>query len=139
MRKKTNELMNEIAACENISQYFNSNSEEFLEIPLHVYLKELLAKTHLSTSQVVNLSCKGEYIYQVFRGIKNPGRDVILSIALAMQLSLEETDHLLRISHKPTLDARDRRDSIIIFALSRELSVPDTNDILYEFKMLCLY
>lgn len=138
MKKKTNELMNEIAACENISQYFNSNSEEFLEIPLHVYLKELLAKTHLRTSQVANLSCKGEYIYQVFRGIKNPGRDVILSIALAMQLSLEETKRLLRISHKPTLDVRDRRDSIIIFALSRKLSVPDTNDILYEFKMLCL-
>lgn len=138
MKKKTNELMNEIAACKNISQYFNSNSEEFLEIPLHVYLKELLAKTHLSTSQVANLSCKGEYIYQVFRGIKNPGRDVILSIALAMQLSLKETERLLRISHKPTLDVRDRRDSIIIFALSRKLSVPDTNDILYELKMLCL-
>lgn len=138
MQKKTNELINEIVACENISQYFNSNSKEFLEIPLHVYLKKLLAKTHLSISQVADLSCKGEYIYQIFRGIKNPGRDVLLSIALAMQLSLDETEHLLRVARMPILDARNRRDSIIIYAITRKLSVPDTNDILYEFNMPCL-
>lgn len=138
MKKSTNELMNEIVACKNISQYFDANSDEFLEMPLHLYLKELLGKTHLSISQVAMRSYKGEYIYQVFRGVKNPGRDVILSIALALELNPDETRCLLRIAHMPMLDARNRRDSIIIFALSRKLSVPDTNDILYEYKMPCL-
>lgn len=138
MRKKTEDLMNEIVESKDISQYIDSNTEEFLDMPLHVYLKELLENTHLKVSQVVDLSCKGEYIYQVFRGIKNPSRDIILSIALAMKLDFDKTAHLLRIARMPLLDARNRRDSIVIFALNRKLAVPDTNDILYEFGEECL-
>lgn len=138
MKKKTEDLINEIVENENISQYLDTNAEEFLDIPLHVHLKKLLGETGLSVSQVVDASCKGEYLYQVFRGIKNPSRDIVLSIALAMKLKLDETAYLLRIARMPLLDARNRRDSVIIFALSRSLSVPDTNDILYEFNEPCL-
>lgn len=138
MKKKTEDLINEIIAGENISLYLSTNQEEFLDITLHEYLKKLLSRTHLKVSQVVERACKGEYVYQVFRGIKNPGRDVIICIALAMGLNLEETGQLLRIAHLSHLDARNRRDSIIIFAINRKLTVPDTNDILYEFNEPCL-
>lgn len=138
MKKKTEDLVCEIVESKNIFSYLDSNKEEFLEMPLHVYLKQLLANAQLKVSQVVEYSYKGEYIYQVFRGIKNPSRDVVLSIALAMNLSLDETGRLLRIARMPLLDARNRRDSIIIFALNRKLTVPDTNDILYEFNEPCL-
>ncbi|MCI9067382.1 MAG: hypothetical protein HFI65_01650 [Lachnospiraceae bacterium] len=63
---------------------------------------------------------------------------MILSIALAMELTLPETDRLLRIARMPLLDARNRRDPIPMFALSRRLTVPDTNDIPYEFDEACL-
>lgn len=133
MQKKTDDLMNEILFTNNISQYITSNQEEFLDTPLHIYLKQLLAVSGLSVSQVVNRANKGEYIYQVFRGIKNPSRDVLISIALAVSLSVEETSQLLRNARMPVLDPRNRRDSILIFALNRRLTVPDTNDVLYEF------
>lgn len=133
MRKKTDDLMNEILFTNNISQYITSNQEEFLDTPLHIYLKQLLADSGLSISQVVNRANKGEYIYQVFRGIKNPSRDVLISIALAVSLSVEETSQLLRNARMPVLDPRNRRDSILIFALNHRLTVPDTNDVLYEF------
>lgn len=133
MRKKTDDLLNEILFKNNISQYITSNQEEFLDTPLHIYLKQLLADSGLSVSQVVNRANKGEYIYQVFRGIKNPSRDVLISIALAVSLSVEETSQLLRNARMPVLDPRNRRDSILIFALNHRLTVPDTNDVLYEF------
>ncbi len=138
MKKRTEDLVNEIVEGKNISQYIHSNQDEFLDIALHVYLKRLLADSGLSVSQVASRSYKGEYIYQVFRGIKNPSRDVVVSIALAMKLNLKETDKLLRIAHMPRLDARNRRDSIIIYALDQGLEVPDTNDVLYEFEEPCL-
>lgn len=133
MRKKTDDLMNEILFTNNISQYITSNQEEFLDTPLHIYLKQLLADSGLSVSQVVNRANKGEYIYQVFRGIKNSSRDVLISIALAVSLSVEETSQLLRNARMPVLDPRNRRDSILIFALNHRLTVSDTNDVLYEF------
>jgi len=74
----------------------------------------------------------------VFRGIKNPSRDVVISIALAMKLNFEGTEKLLRVDRMPRLDARNRRDSIIIYALDQGLEVPDTNDVLYDFEELCL-
>ena len=89
-------------------------------------------------SQVADRSNKGEYIYQVFRGIKNPGRNVVLCIALAMKLNLEETQYLLRIGRMVCLDARNRRDSIVIFGIVRGISVAEVNDILYEFGEDCL-
>ena len=138
MKKKTEDLINEIVTGMNISQYLDTNQEEFLDIPLHEHLKTLLSHTQLTVSQVVERSYRGEYVYQVFRGIKNPGRDVIICIALAMELNLEETGQLLRIARMPLLDARNRRDSIIIFAINRRLTVPDANDILYELQESCL-
>lgn len=138
MKKKTEDLINEIISSKNISLYLDTNQQEFIDIPLHDHLHNLLSKAQLKVSQVVERSCKGEYVYQVFRGIKNPGRDMTICIAIAMGLNLEETGQLLRIARVPLLDARNRRDSIIIFAINHKLTVPDTNDILYEFNEPCL-
>ena len=88
MKKGTEELVNEIVEGKSVAEYLASNGGEFLDIPLSVHLKELLQKKRMRVSQVADKSNKGEYIYQVFRGIKNPGRDVVLCIALAMKLDL---------------------------------------------------
>ena len=138
MKKKTEDLMNEIVESKDISQYLNANPNEFINTPLHAYLRELLQHTQLKVSQVADASYKGEYIYKVFRGIKNPSRNVLLSIALAMRLGLDKTRTLLRIAQVASLDARNRRDSIIIFALNRGMAVPDANDILYQYHEECL-
>ncbi len=138
MKKNTEDLIHEIAECTDITHYLTENAEEFLDTPLHFYLKQLLVETGYKVSQITELSCKGEYIYQVFRGIKNPSRDVILSIALAMQLTCPKANQLLRVARMSSLDARNRRDSVVLFALNRKLSVPDTNDILYELGETCL-
>lgn len=138
MKKKTEDLIHELASGQDIAGYIRSNSEEFIDTPLHLHLKKLLSEAGLKASQVADRSQKGEYIYQVFRGTKHPGRDVLLSIALAMELGPDETARILRIARMPLLDARNRRDSILIFALQRKLTVPDANDLLYEFGEPCL-
>lgn len=71
MKKNTQDLVNEIATTKNISQYMDSNQEEFIDIPLHVQLKKLLADTGVSVSRIVEKSCRGDYVYQVFRESKH--------------------------------------------------------------------
>ncbi len=140
MKKKTDDLVNEIVGSSDLSQYMDMNAEEFIDMPLDVYLRQLLEERDMKVSQVADASYRGDYIYKVFQGKRvNPGRDVILCIALAMQLNLEETKQLLRIARVQLLDARNRRDSIVIFALKKKLSVPEANEILYEFGQPCLY
>lgn len=138
MKKTTEDLIHEITACTGIENYLDANKDEFLDATLPEYLQALLAQTQLKVSQVAARSQKGDYVYQIFRGVKNPGRDMLLCIALAMGIDLDEVKQLLRIAHLPYLDARNRRDSILIFAINRKLAVPETNDILYELNEDCL-
>lgn len=138
MKKTTEDLIHEITNSTDITNYLDTNKDEFLDVTLSDYLQALLAQTQLKVSQVAARSHKGEYVYQIFRGIKNPGRDMLLCIALAMGLGPDEVKQLLRIAHLPYLDARNRRDSILIFAIGRKLTVPETNDILYDLDEDCL-
>lgn len=72
------------------------------------------------------------YIYDIFSGRKIPSADKLVCIALAMQLSLEETQILLRLANRSGLYVRHPRDSVLIFAIQRNLSVDETNALLYE-------
>lgn len=45
MKKKTDDLVNEIISSKTMNHYLNTNQEEFLEMPLQVYLKQLLEKS----------------------------------------------------------------------------------------------
>lgn len=138
MNKRTDELLHELEESKDVSRYLQDNHEEFLDMTLPELLQQLLEQQGLKTAQAVTLSCKGDYIYQVFRGIKNPSRDVLLCMALALSLSPEEADHLLRVARVLRLDPRNRRDSVLLFALRRKLTVPEANDLLYELHEPCL-
>ena len=72
------------------------------------------------------------YTYQVFGGIRNPGRNAILCIALVMGTSLHETRKLLRLAHKGDLYPRIRRDAAIIFAIEHKYDLMRLEGLLQE-------
>lgn len=74
------------------------------------------------------------YAYQILNGNRNPSRDKVLSLCLALHLNLTATQRALTLSSNSQLYSRNRRDSILIFALSKNMSVFDTNELLYEMK-----
>lgn len=41
--------------------------------------------------------CVGNYLYQVFNGVKSAGRDKLIRIAFGFPLMLDETHYLLRL------------------------------------------
>ena len=59
-------------------------------------LQELLEQTGLSAPEwIAAADISKSYAYQVLRGERTPGRDILLRTALALRLSLEETQRLL--------------------------------------------
>ena len=72
------------------------------------------------------------YVYQIFSGEKMPSRDKLIAIAFGLRLSDEETQALLKLSKNRELYARDERDAIILFALQRNKSVLEANELLFE-------
>ena len=128
----TKELLNRLKQAPDIRAFFDEYQNEFLSLRPLDYLTELLRQKDMSLAQVVNQSGQGEYVYKVFRGERRPSRDVVLAIAFGMQLCVEETQLLLRISKLAVLDPRDKRDSVILYSLKERHTVAQANDLLYE-------
>lgn len=132
--KNTDELFVELREDNDIKNYLQRNRDEFV-LPLGEYLESLLAQKHLSKQAVIEKSgVQREYAYHIFSGIKkNPSRPKILALAIAMGLSLEEIQYLLRYARQSPLYPRNPWDSIIISAVEQKLDVLQTNDMLSRF------
>lgn len=131
--KTTDELTNQLKKADRIESYIDANRDEFLTDSIADLLNKLLIKKDLKKSDVVKDSnLHRTYVYEIFNGDKTPSRDKILAIAFAMRLTLDETQVLLKRSGNRELYSRDRRDSIIMFALDKKKSLIDCNILLSD-------
>lgn len=97
------------------------------------YLQHKLHENKLSESDLIRASqIQRNYGYQILSGAKKPGRDKLLALCLAAGMDLPETQRALTLANLGQLYARHQRDSVLIFALNRHLSVLETNELLFE-------
>lgn len=99
------------------------------------YLNQYIAAHSLVTSDVIRRSrLDRSYANQILNGTrKNPGRDKLIPICLAMGMDLEETNRALKISKAGTLYSKDKRDAVIIMCINRKIfDVLRVNELLYE-------
>ena len=134
MNIDTKELLNRLIHEKDINSFFLNNEEEFIEVDFKSFINELLAQKELKLSDVVKASGQGEYVYKVFNGVRKPSRNIIIGIALGMKLTLNETQFMLRLAKQASLDPRDKRDSILIFAIKSALDIKKTNSLLSEMS-----
>ena len=121
--KTTDELINEIQNSRDIESYIEKNSEKFDSALLYEKITEIMEQKRLKKSKVVARSGLNRgYTYQIFSGKRFPSRDKLLAICFGLQLSLDETDRLLRLAGYLPLYARNKRDAIIIFAVVNKKS-----------------
>lgn len=133
--------MSETLTEEELDRLLHAPSiDEFLEerdAPqrnLADYLQELLEAKRLERAQVVRMANLNEtFGYQIFKGTRHPSRDKVLQIAFAMALNLREANRALRAAGANELNAKCRRDAIIIFCLDRGCSLQKVNEELYRF------
>ena len=131
--KTTEELKHEIKAATDIEDYLKSNRENLLQGNLAQHLNRLLSQKGLSKADVVRGSLLSRaYVYQIFSGEKTPSRDKLIATAFGLGLSDEETQTLLKLSKNRELYARDQRDAVILFALQRNQSIFEANNMLFE-------
>ena len=138
MIKQTDELLKELENTSDINQYLSTNRDELIEQNVAKYLNELLEKKeNLTKSKIIKSTSLSEsYIYDIFRGEKsNPSRNKLLQIAFAMSLDLETTQKLLKIAKVGILYPRIKRDSIIIFALNKNLDFFECENLLEQAEV----
>ena len=108
--------------------------KEIRDVSFVDYINEILLEKDLEKSDIIrDAQIPRTYAYQIFQGSKQAGRDKILQLAIAMKLNLEETNRLLTVAHHNHLYAKQQRDAILIFGLSKQYSLIQINELLDEF------
>ena len=92
---------------------------------LSLYMEERdLNATQLSEAALLSRS----FTYQLCSGERRPSRDIILRLALVLELSVEQTQALLRTAQRGALYPRVMRDAVIIFALRSRMGILATDE-----------
>lgn len=134
MQKSTTELLNELKNFDSFKEYEKINKNSMINKTLSQYLCDLLEEKHLKKSDVIR---KGElnesYAYQMFSGVKStPSKDKLICLSIGMDLSVDETNSLLKLAELSPLYPRIKRDSIIIINMNNKKSVVEINEELYN-------
>lgn len=135
----TNNLDEILKTKKSIYEFIDENSNELVALNFTELLEMLLHKKNKLKSYIThNTLIPERYVYEIFSGAKVPGRDRIIQIALALQLTENETNHLLNAGNAGRLYVKNKRDSIIIFCLNNNKSVMECNDYLDDYSLSIL-
>lgn len=134
MKKNTQELLEILKSTSKIETYLSEFPEVIPQESLHIALEKLLSEKNISRSQCIEDSgLDRTSAYQIFDGrCRAPSRDRLLALCLAMRLTLNEVHTLFCSTGFPDLYAKNQRDSVLIFAFQKHLSVLETNELLFD-------
>ena len=134
MLKKTQDLLEILKGVAQPGDYIEKEEDNLVKMELHEYIRNILNSKGISSGQLIkNSGPDRTYTYQILSGTKKPSRDKVLAICFTLKLSFEEIQDLLKATGYPILYARISRDSIIIFALQHNITLTDTNEMLFDF------
>jgi len=136
MKKDTSNLLEALKSCSDFKQFYRENEECIVSVPLSTLLDRLLKQHNIKKSVAIRRSELSEdYAYQIFSGLRVPERKKLLSLAIGMQLNLEEMQLLLKTAGYAQLYVKNAFDCILIYGICNRLSVADINFLLFDYGM----
>ena len=134
MRSKTTTLTLESALLEvenrrQLDNYLKNLTSKEVPSFFEAYFFWLDKVQKMSTAELQQkIGIERSYLGHLRAGSKHPGRNKVIALCLAAELSVEETQHALL----STLYARNRRDAIL-HCIEKRLGVNESNDLLDDY------
>lgn len=122
----TDRLMNQIK--EAPGQFSEKKLAQIEDVRFEDYLNNLMSKYRCTPGQLIIRTCLSKpFVYQILKGERVPGRDVILRISLAMKADVDETQHMLTLAEKGILYPKVKRDAALLCCIELHKSLEYTN------------
>ncbi len=144
-KKSTEELENILGSThsKNFAAFSENNKESLIdeEYEFGIYIKELIRNKGLTQQKVfLNADIPERYGYKILSGEKHTRqRDIILRICYAADLSIEETQKVLKKYKMPQLYAKVPRDALLMITFNeKQGSIIDVNMLLKEHGFMPL-
>lgn len=127
----TADLLEQLCAAAKPEDYLLQGETIDRELP--DYLNDLLRDRGLKRADVIHESKVNEtFVYDIFKGKSFPGRDNAIKIAFGLRCDVVETQRILRLAGVSELWAKRSRDAVIIWCISRGLTLAQCDDELYR-------
>lgn len=116
----------------DLNKYTENLDSHSEHTSLSEYFMAYLHSRNMYESELIRESqIQRNYAYQILNGSKKPGRDKVLALCIAAKMNYSDAQRALALADCGKLYPRRKRDSVIIFALHKELTVQQTNELLY--------
>lgn len=133
--KSTDEFENDLKEMKDKDE-LNGHLAQLDKIEAGRYLQRLMDEKGISVNQLVHcINTSHSNLYKFMSGEKNGSRDLIIRVACAIGMSVEETNCLLKYAGFRHLYAKDKRDSLILYGLERKMSVNEIEELLVEHEI----
>ena len=127
----TQELLQLLSNANTLEGFLDTNAEHIPNTSVTEYLKLLLERHQMSRQSALQAANLDYSLgYQILNGYRNPRRNALIRLAIGMHLSLDETQHLLKIAQRGELYPKNRRDAAILYCISHHLNLINTEIIL---------
>lgn len=134
--KSTQELLTALSQTKDLDAFLEENRPYFRHDHLSDFLMRYMEQKGMKRTEVIRASQLGEvYAYQILNGIKYPKRDKVLCLLLAMHVTLEECQTLLKVCGYPPLYAKNERDAMLIYAFNNNMTVMEAQEELDQAGM----
>ena len=138
--KSTDDLKQELMSDPDIDSYIRKNESCFVSRSVTELLTEFYERRNMTKSQLARKSNMSEvYLHQVFAGRRKPSRNKILCMCIGMELSIEDTQWLLKEAAHAQLYPRIRREAIIYHGIVHHTPLDEINDKLFEADEKALF
>ena len=135
MEKDSQELLQLMKTSRSYRQYLEQHHADLhpdrmkIDRALNVLLTERNAR---KTDVIARSGIEPHYAYQILSGVKTPSRDKVIMLGFGLLLTVDELQQLLKITGYAPLYAHDARDNAILYCLTKQQSVIETNELLYD-------
>ena len=131
--KNTDTLQQELMSTNNLDRFLTENDASFRDVPLQEAIQCIFDEKGMSKAQLAKQSGISEvYLHQLFSGRRFPSRSRLLCLCFGLGATVDEAQSLLQQARHAPLYSRDRRDAILIFGLSHNMTLAQVNDKLYD-------
>ena len=134
MAKTTTELLKELKrqSC-SLPDYLSNHKDTFVNEDIKDFWENIIESKNYSKSNIINKAdfsyC---YFYEVINGRKAPTKEKVVRLALAMKMTIDECQQALKVSGRSALPPKNRRDSILIYAIEQQMTVIQCNNLLVD-------
>ena len=136
MAKDTTEIVKQLQLSADFKRFYDENKDYMITQSLAQLLQQLLDETGMTKAKAIkNAEMSEVYGYHIFAGSRVPERGKVLALAIGMGLSLEKTQQLLKCAGYSPLYVKRPFDAVVLFGICKKLTVPQINELLYDYGM----